>query len=183
MDDAAAAVEVKFITEPIPAPGGPHARYLGGRLTYYGAAEIIESTAVVPNVSVRRNDVVRVASSARAVNNHDNEPFLAQVRKITPHIFLGELFSCRQHHTAAAAAPALLVLFCRSAHRAVYVGKLRKEQAVPKPVDSRRRDTADLGQINSSERREKRPFRGVGRTAKGGVSPDHSWPVGDGACG
>ena len=164
MDDAAAAVEVKFITEPIPAPGGPHARYLGGRLTYYGAAEIIESTAVVPNVSVRRNDVVRVASSARAVNNHDNEPFLAQVRRSRPTFFLASFF-----HVGSIT---LLLLQHRRCW-CCFVGQPTARCMWANFGKSRRfpnrstqgRDTADLGQINSSERREKRPFRGVGRTA------------------
>lgn len=91
------AVEVKFLTKPIPAPAASRARYVGGRLTYYGAVEIVEpggvgagtaasssstssspaATTTRPNVSntiIRPNDIVEVACV-----NRSNQPFLAQV--------------------------------------------------------------------------------------------------------
>jgi len=112
------AVEVKFLTTPIPAPGGSQTRYTGGRLTYYGAAEIEPAAAAVPNVSVRQNDVVQVAPAAGAANNGD-EPFLAQVRRedlarvfsssvslaprccgtgVVVHFFVGQPFPHRRCH-------------------------------------------------------------------------------------
>lgn len=79
-----AAVEVKFATKPIPAPGASHTRYLSGRLTYYGAAEIVEPAATASShgpaaaaaaaISIRTNDVVTVSSV-----NQGGYPFLAQV--------------------------------------------------------------------------------------------------------
>lgn len=90
------AVQVKFLTKPIPAPGASRARYPGGRLTYYGALEVVEpggagaGAAVAPasspppatlpkNVSIRPNDVVEVACV-----NRSNQPFLAQVNNNVP---------------------------------------------------------------------------------------------------
>lgn len=68
-----APVEVKFLDKPIPAPGDAHARYVGGRLTYYGAVEIVEPAAgSTPAISV--NDVVAVSN-----NQQGGYPFLAQV--------------------------------------------------------------------------------------------------------
>lgn len=74
----AAAIEVKFLDQPIPAPGASHARYVGGRLTYYGAVEIVEPAAAAAAapaaISIQTNDVVAVSNI-----NQGGCPFLAQV--------------------------------------------------------------------------------------------------------
>lgn len=71
-----ATVEVKFLAKPIPAPGDSHVRYVGGRLTYYGAISITANDAVEPAaaISITTNDVVTVRS-----NDQGAYPFLAQV--------------------------------------------------------------------------------------------------------
>lgn len=70
-----AAVEVRFLAKPIPAPGDSDARYVGGRLTYYGAVEIVEPAAAAPTaISIRTDDVVAVSNV-----NQGGYPFLAQV--------------------------------------------------------------------------------------------------------
>lgn len=148
------AIEVKFLTKPIPAPGGSHSRYTGGRLTYYGAVEIEPTAASVPNVSVRQNDVVQIAPAAGAVNNHGDQPFLAQVRRSCPS-FLSYLFS----RITLLRYRCFAFFLVSPRAKMMHVGRLRNAQAVPKTG----RVTAELprisrNEINSSDKARQRPM-------------------------
>lgn len=66
-------MEVKFLTKPISAPGASDVRYMGGRLTYYGAVEIVEPAPATISSIIKTNDVVGLKCYQGGL------PFLAQV--------------------------------------------------------------------------------------------------------
>ncbi|CAM9512433.1 unnamed protein product, partial [Scytosiphon promiscuus] len=90
--ESLAAVRVMFKDNPVPAPGDQHARYLGGRRTYYAEAEIFEpgsssgagasAGAAAAATSFCLHDVVEVAGEL-------GKTFLAQVEAFWQDSFTG----------------------------------------------------------------------------------------------